>query len=181
MNLGIFDKNSLLHYGIKNNDSHIDGLKENDANQTMTEQDNERAPIQLDTIVGAQKTIAFRHEKVVEEFQNLLDDLAGRKAASPEEGKQIAKAVYDIAKNAGVDLLRDGFHVSLRYQKKGLFEARTIDTERKHICSGKFFPQLHASSKLLESENLSEQTNTTVSVSELKPTSIEKKAENLRS
>jgi hypothetical protein len=83
---------------------------------------------------------------VVARVQQLLDSLAGRRGESEDHNKQVARLVYDVARDSGTNLLCDDQPGDLRWHA-GIFEVRTTDSRKLTLRRSADFPQLVAQAK----------------------------------
>jgi hypothetical protein len=107
---------------------------------------DESLVIHLDEVTEARAEVIELHAPIVARFQRLLDSLVGRRGATPDDNKTIAKAVFDAAECSGIDLCSKGQPVNFRWHQ--VFEGRTPDAARRTIVQSADFPTLIARAKV---------------------------------
>ena len=106
-------------------------------------QHSEQRPIRPDEVATAAAEVATLQSAVVARIQQLLDDLAGRRAESPEGDKQVAAGVYDLARRSGVQLMAGDTPAHVIWANR-TYQARTTDSSRVFLMSSAGFPVLTA-------------------------------------
>jgi hypothetical protein len=102
--------------------------------------------IRLEEVDQAGRELKELQATVVNRFQDLLQNLAGRRGSSDDQNKRIANAVYDAARRVAIQLLYKDQSIYLSWAN-GVFTLTTTDKSRKYIDSSAIFPHLTAQAK----------------------------------
>lgn len=105
-----------------------------------------REPIQWQEVEKLWEKANDQQTQVIQQFQALLDNLAGSAGQSAEENKALAKAINNLADRLGVDLTIDGQRVDVHWYS-GAFYARGTGATRETQDSSAGFPRLTAQPK----------------------------------
>jgi hypothetical protein len=106
----------------------------------------QESSISLREIHAAGLEVKQLQAMVVARVQQLLNSLAGRRGDSEDQNKQIARLVYEVARDSGTDLLCGNQAGDLRWHA-AIFEVRTTDSRKLTLKRSADFPQLLAQAK----------------------------------
>lgn len=145
------------------------------------DQDTQEAlqAIQLEEINQTLSEVQELQEAVVKRVQQLLNGLVGRRGEDADANKQIASAVYDLARTNGVNLISKERPAYLRWSK-GVFLAVTTDSSRELLDSSAGFPSLLARGKGTEKEAALIPDAAAVQAKEVQPAKAEEKGQPFR-